>query len=221
MSTPATRFWTCLLCLLLFGAPLGAQDVGAPEEAAPELASARAPIEDLYAVLLDVMKRADELGFQGRYDAIAPTVSESYDLAYMSVLTLGRSSFKQLDEEQRREWAELFRRLTISTFADRFDGFAGEKFEILEVTEGKRATAVVRTRIVPPEDEPVDLNYRLRASSGEWKVFDIFLSGTVSEIALRRSEYSAVLKRDGYQALTAAIQEKIAEARAGTAEDEA
>lgn len=219
MTTPSTRrFSTCLLALLLCAAPLAAQDEAAPP-AAPELASARVPIEDLYAVLLDVMKRADELGFQGRYDAIAPVVSQSYDLAYMSVLTLGRSSFKQLDDEQRREWAGLFRQLTISTFADRFDGFAGEKFEILEVSEGKRSTAVVRTRIVPSDEEAVDLNYRLRSSSGEWRVFDIFLSGTVSEIALRRSEYSAVLKRDGYEALTEAIQQKIAEAEAGTAED--
>jgi hypothetical protein len=35
---------------------------------------------------------------------------------------------------------------------------------------------------------------------------DIFLNGTVSELALRRSEYTSVLERDGFEKLVVTLQ---------------
>ena len=37
----------------------------------------------------------------------------------------------------------------------------------------------------------------------------MYLNGTVSELALRRSEYSSLIKRDGFKALLAALDERI------------
>jgi hypothetical protein len=36
------------------------------------------------------------------------------------------------------------------------------------------------------------------------------MNGTVSELALRRSEYSSVCKRDGFESLLSSLEEKIA-----------
>jgi phospholipid transport system substrate-binding protein len=77
---------------------------------------------------------------------------------------------------------------------------------------------LVKTRIVRTEEAPVALDYRLRqGEGGEWRIVDVFLNGTVSELAMRRAEYSAVLKRDGYDGLIAALEEKIAAQRQGQA----
>ena len=46
----------------------------------------------------------------------------------------------------------------------------------------------------------------------------MYLSGTVSELALRRSEYAALMRREGFDALLAAVRQKIAAAEAGTVE---
>jgi phospholipid transport system substrate-binding protein len=55
----------------------------------------------------------------------------------------------------------------------------------------------------------VKLDYRLRAADGDWKIVDVYLNGTVSELALRRSEYSSLIKREGLEALLAALDEHI------------
>ena len=42
-------------------------------------------------------------------------------------------------------------------------------------------------------------------------MIDVYLNGTVSELALRRSEYSTVLKRDGFEKLIETIDDKTQE----------
>jgi phospholipid transport system substrate-binding protein len=192
---------------------------GAVRAADLDAAALRAPVEALYAALLDVMQRADVLGFEGRYRELEPVVEGSYDVAFMAERVLGRR-YQTLTPDQQAQWRSVFARLTVSTYADRFDGFADEKFEVGAVEPGSSGTAIVHTRIVPTGEDPVELNYRLRDAGGGWRIVDVYLSGTVSELALRRSEYSGVLKRDGFDALRSAVEAKIAAAEAGTDEDD-
>ena len=70
------------------------------------------------------------------------------------------------------------------------------------------------TRLVVPGDDDVILNYRLRKNSaGQWRIIDIYLKGTVSELALRRSDFSSILKNKGFGALVVAMNKKVAELR--------
>ena len=77
------------------------------------------------------------------------------------------------------------------------------------------STVLVYTRIAETNGDVVELNYRLRSVDGSWKIIDIYLNGTVSELALRRSEYSTLIKRDGFEALLTALEDKIAKLAAG------
>jgi phospholipid transport system substrate-binding protein len=199
---------------------LAAAGPGAAQEAPPvahDGKAERAPIERLYAALLDVMQRADALGFHGRYRALEPAIRESYDLPFMAELILGRQ-WQSLSPEQREVWLEAFTRFTISTYADRFDAFTGERFEVGLVDPAAQGTALVHTTLHRTDGDPVKLDYRLRPGDGGWRIIDVYLSGTVSELALRRSEYAALMRREGFDALLAAIRRKIAAAEAGTAE---
>ena len=198
--------------------PAAAEEPGATTAAPPDAATLREPVERLYAALLDVMKRAGELGFEGRYQALEPVVASSYDVPFMAELILGRQ-WRELTPEQQKLWLETFARLTVSTYADRFDAWSGESFEVGAVETGTQGTWVVRTKLVRTDGEPVGLDYRMRLSPNGWRIIDVFLNGTVSELALRRSEYSVLMKRDGFDALMAAVKEKIAAAEAGTSEE--
>jgi phospholipid transport system substrate-binding protein len=201
---------------LLLAAAAGAE-TPAPPAAAADPAAIREPVERLYAGLLDVMKRADALGFEGRYRTLEPLIGSSYDLPFMAELILGRQ-WRDLSPEQQKLWLETFTRLTVSTYADRFDAFSGERFEVGAVENGTQGTSVVRTKILRSDGEPVSLDYRMRPASGGWRIIDVFLNGTVSELALRRSEYGALMRRDGFDALIEAVKQKIAAAEAGSSE---
>jgi phospholipid transport system substrate-binding protein len=220
-TSRAVRLGGFALASALLAAPLAAPRAGAEPPAAaavPDAAGARAPVEALHAALLDAMKRAGELGFQGRYRALEPVIGGSYDLPFMAELILGRE-WKALSPEQQKTWLDTFSRLTVSTYADRFDGFSGERFEIGGVEAAAQGTSLVRTTLVRSEDEPVKLDYRMRATPAGWRIIDVYLSGTVSELALRRSEYAALMRREGFDALLAAVRTKIAAAEAGTSDE--
>ena len=175
---------------------------------AVDLAGAREPIDQLYTVLVDCLKNADALGLEGRRVKIAPAVAAGYDLPFMAEKILGRH-WRELPESDHARWTDAFGRLTVATYAERMTGFTGQSFEVLKVEPSQRGTAVVYTQVVTPKEKPIAINYRMRENGDGWRIIDVYLNGTVSELALRRSEYAAVLQRDGFQKLVGSIDEKI------------
>ena len=76
------------------------------------------------------------------------------------------------------------------------------------------------TPLILPDDDDVKLNYRLHETEAGWKVVDVYLNGTVSELSLRRSEYSTTVKREGFEVLIAAIEKKLADFAEGRVDDD-
>ena len=192
-----------VLLVSLHAAPVRTDETKAGADAA------RARVEQLYATLQDVMRRGEQLSYDERYAELDPVIRRAYDLPFMSAKTLGRY-WKGLSEQDRERWVSTFSRLTVSTYADRFEKYSGEQFEVLTIEPASHETLMVRTRIVPVGEKAVDLDYRLRGADGSWRIIDVFMNGTVSELALRRSEYSSVFKRDGFESLLSSLEEKVA-----------
>ena len=178
----------------------------------------KAAIEQLNAQLLAVLKQAEQLGYQGRYDQLQGVLAGSFDLSFMGEKVVGRH-WKEFSPADQQRWLDAFKRYTTANYAGRFTKFTGQKFETLDVVEdGAGGTKTVKVRIVDPGKESVDLTYRLHDVGGQWKVIDVFYRGTVSEMALRRSEYSAILQRDDLDALIVALEGKMADLRSGKTE---
>jgi phospholipid transport system substrate-binding protein len=189
------------LFFLVLGLPAGA--------AAPPAAV----IEEFYKTLLETMKNAEKLGFNGRREKLAPAVDKAYNLPLMARLSVG-PQWKSLTPEEQKRFVAGFRELTLSTYAARFDGYSGEKLEV-ENNQDAQGGKIVSTKLIKSDGEPIQLNYLMRQEDGAWKIIDVYLKGTVSELATRRSEFSSVLRRDGGEALLKVMDQKIAEARAG------
>jgi phospholipid transport system substrate-binding protein len=196
---------------LVFLALLG---VAAVPALATESSTPQAVVERLHGALLDVMKRADALGYDGRRARLEPVIDASFDLPFMARITLGRT-WKKLDEEQHARWIAIFQELSLATYAARFDDFSGEFFESDGEEAAAHDTVLVKTRLVIPDKDPVALHYRLRRNGEDWRIIDIYMNGTVSELALRRSEYTVVLEREGFDSLVEALRKKIAAYAAG------
>jgi phospholipid transport system substrate-binding protein len=171
----------------------------------------RAVVEAFYRTLIDVMKHASTLGFAGRYRELKPAIEEAYNIPLMMRLAVG-PQWNSLSPDQQKRLLNAFERFTISTYANRFDGYEGEYFEVRSERTGVAGGAtLVETRLVPQKGDPVDLNYMLRSDSGRWQIIDVFLSGTISELATRRAEFTSVLRRDGAEGLVAMLERKVAD----------
>ncbi|MCA9512578.1 MAG: ABC transporter substrate-binding protein [Myxococcales bacterium] len=182
---------------------------------APSRSGASAAIDALHEGLLGVMKQADAIGYRGRYDRLYAIVTQSFDLPFMAEKTVGRH-WSKLSPEEQQQWLASFHEMTAATYAGRFEGFSGQTFEVLGEEPAGHGTTVVRSVLHNPSGEDVQLNYRLHETGGAWRVIDVYLNGTVSELALRRSEYSAVLKRDGFAKLIETIEGKTQELATGS-----
>jgi len=165
-------------------------------------------IQKYYDVLYDTWQRADELGFRGRFELLEPVVRETFNMTYIAEFTIGRY-WKTLTEEQKAALIEAVTRLSAATYASRFDEYSGERFVILDQKETKRGDLIVLTNIIDAKGKPVDINYLMRRSDSSWRIVDVHLKGTISELATRRSEYTSVMKREGFDGLIAAIDKRI------------
>ena len=99
-------------------------------------------------------------------------------------------------------------RLSISTYASQFDGYSGQSFETQGQKPGPQKTVLVKTRIIDPGSDPIDLTYVTREIKGRWRIIDVLLDTGISELAVRRSEYSRILKTRGVDGLIDALNSK-------------
>jgi len=167
-------------------------------------------VRRLNAVLLEVMQQADELGFSGRYDRLAPVLSEAFNFPLMARISVGRH-WRKLEDSGRDRLVDAFGRMSIATFAARFDGYSGERFEVLGEKPAPRKAILVRNRLIKNDGEAVEINYLLKPAQGRWRVVDVFLDAIYSELAMKRSEYGSVIKNLGFDELIRSLDEKIAE----------
>ncbi len=187
-------------------AALLALGIAASAGAAAASSGAAEPVRSFYDVLLSTMKQGERLGQDGRYAALEPIVRRSFDIPYMTRIAVG-PSWSSLPDAKRQQLTEAFGRYITATWADRFDSYSGEKLEV----DGERpygASVLVDTRIVKPDGEPVSINYLMRRDGDAWRIGDVYLTGTISELATRRSEFSSVLRRQGVDGLIDALNRK-------------
>ena len=187
--------------------------LSAPPAATAETSSSAATVERLHSTLLEVMQRADALGFEGRRERLAPVIVQSFDLAFICRVILGRH-WDELSDEERAQMVDTFTRLTITTYAARFDGFSGESFRTVEVKAMSRGRELVRTELVRPADEPVHLDYVLHRDSELWRIVNVVAEG-VSDLSLKRADYGSVIKREGFEVLMEKLEGQIEELKSG------
>ena len=177
-------------------------------------ATASAAIDGLHAALLDVMKNAEALGYEGRAAKLEKVVPHYFDIDFMARKSLG-SHWHKADEAGRRRYLDKFTQFMIANYAGRFDGFSGQSFVTRGEDSARMDTTIVKSTLIDPGGEDVELNYRMREVEGEWKIIDVYLDGTVSELALRRSEFVSIVKREDLEALLVALDAKIAKLAKG------
>ena len=123
-------------------------------------AEAKSVVEKLHTTLLDVMKRADALGYSGRYDTLAPVVSASFDFDTIGQQLLGRY-WAGLNADQRKLFVETFKQLSTATYAARFDGFKNETFRTVS-QETKGDWTIVTAELVKSNGDTVQFKYILK-----------------------------------------------------------
>ena len=163
-------------------------------------------VQGFYDALLNTMKSGRTLGQSGRFTQLEPVIRRTFDIPAMARLSVG-PSWASLTEAQRQQVTESFGRYISAIYADRFDSYAGQKLQVTG-EQPNAAGVMVRSQIVKANGEPVKVNYMMRRNGEGWLISDVYLDGAISEVATRRSEFSAILKTGGVDGLIAALNRK-------------
>ncbi len=199
--------------------------VASPNLALPDSGEASEPsaptemVDALHEILISVMKDAKTLGYGGRFERLEPVINELFDIPFMAEKSIGRH-WKTVEDENRARLLTTFERFTVANYAGRFTGYSGQFFETLKEEASRYGTVLVYSRLVSADGETIQLNYRLRPAKDDgWRIIDVLLNGTVSELALRRSEYSSLIRREGFAALMSALNQRIDDLAGGKVPD--
>ena len=181
--------------------------VGTFPENTSALADPQSNVRGFYDALLTTMRNGPTLGQSGRYARLAPVVDQVFDVPSMTRLAIG-PSWATLSPAQQQQLVEAFRHYVAATYADRFDSYSGQQ---LQVT-GERpynADVIVQTKIVKSDGDTTILDYLMRQNQGSWQISDVYLDGTISQLAIQRSEFYSILRRDGVDGLVIALNRKV------------
>ncbi len=170
-------------------------------------ATAKQVVEKFQAELIAVMKNGKQLGYAGRYDKLYEPVSNSHDLTKIARIVVGKE-WEKLSEAQQQKLVDDFVRLSVASYAHNFKDYSGESFVFDSEEETTRGGVVVHSTLIIPDDKPVKFDYMLKEKGTSWRIINIIANG-VSDLALKRSEYTTILQREGFDALIAKINEKI------------
>ncbi len=189
--------------LLLISSLVSALDDGA----------ARAVVEKLHESLVMAMHGGAQLGLKGREEMLAPVIESSFDFESICRIVTGRY-WKSASDDQKTRFTSAFKKLSVATYASNFSSFSGEKFQT-EGSEADHEALIVRTTLRPTEGEPVTLNYLLRQSNEHWRIMNVVAQG-VSDLSLKRADYTAVIKTEGFDSLINRLENKSAEMSKGS-----
>ncbi|HLJ65114.1 MAG TPA: ABC transporter substrate-binding protein [Stellaceae bacterium] len=189
--------WAVAACLVVI---LATPVVGVETRDAP------ATIHQFYDALAEVMRNGPTLGEKGRYQRLEPVIAETFDLPAMTRAVTG-FSWERLSLDQQQKMITAFSRYTTAVYADRFASSGGETFEITGQTPHGTAT-IVDSRIVKADGSPVPIRYLMQRAGDSWRVKDIYLAGTISELATTRAQFSSIIERQGIDGLIRELDHK-------------
>ena len=160
-------------------------------------------------VLAEVTARKAELEARPEliYPLVESTVLPHFDFREMSQSALGRF-WRDASEDQKAGITREFRELLVRTYASALLGYSGQQIEYLPAQIPADATNVmIPTRITSAGAPPVPINYRLKLEDSKWMVYDVVIDG-VSLITNYRSQFAAVVRRNGIDGLIATLADK-------------
>ena len=168
------------------------------------------PIEHLVEGLLEIMKAGPGMPFARRFEMLAPVIDRTFDLAAILQVSVG-PSWPALVAEQQQMLTQAFRKYTVATYVNSFDSYNGQRFEVSPSTRAVGAEQIVQTRIIPVAGDSHDLDYVMRQDQSGWRAVDVLAEGSISRIAVQRSDFRRLLARGGAQALADSLNSKSAD----------
>jgi len=170
---------------------------------------ARVPVDRLNGAIIEVMKGAKQLRYQGRYKMLEPVVKDTFEFEAVSQIALG-THWKKLDKAQKTAFMQKITDLSVATYAAQFKDYSGESFKFDSSQDMKNGRMLLRYNLTAPKEKPIKFEYIVQDVNGQWQIINIIVDG-ISDLALKKAQYTSVIDREGFDSLLNKLTQKIAD----------
>ncbi|MBP1531926.1 MAG: ABC transporter substrate-binding protein, partial [Alphaproteobacteria bacterium] len=136
--------------------------------------------------------------------------NQDLDLDFIGKFVLGRF-WRTATPQQRKEFIDVYRKLNIQTWSERFDEFKGKHFEFIGTEKSKSADQIfVNTQVPMAEGAPAQVKWRVKETGNTMRIVDIIIEN-VSLAQTSRSEYTSYIQKspDGIDGLIKDLKAKL------------
>ena len=193
------RFFLAFWLLALI--PLAARSDDATE--------AKKTVDRLNGALVEAMKGGTKMGYNGRYKKLEPVIRETFEFEAVSQIALG-AHWKKLQDDQKLAFMNKLRDLSIATYAAQFKEYGGVSFQFDSSQDIKNGRLLLRYNLVAPNEKPIKFEYFVGQFNGQWHIINIVVDG-ISDLALKKAQYTSVIDREGFDALLNKLGQKISD----------
>lgn len=168
------------------------------------------PLTNLYTGLEAAMRAGRSTPFTQRFTTLAPAVDGAFDLTTILKVSVGLR-WDSMPAPQQQALYTTFRRFTIATYVANFDKFDGEKFQVYPGARDSGSDKIVKTQIVPQNGDTIRLDYVMRQTTAGWRAVDVLLDGSISRVAVQRSDFRKLLGNGDPNNLINSLKKKISD----------
>ena len=155
-------------------------------------------------------KLFDLVGKPGNDAQITTLLDSVLDHQAIAEASLG-SEWANRSDAEKAQFSDLLKTLVRRSYERNIKKTAGYNVEYIGETE-KNGKIVVSTKAVSKTDkraDPVEIEYLLAEKDGKWRIQDI-KTDDVSLVSSYRSQFTKIVKKDGFPALITKMKDKIA-----------
>lgn len=144
--------------------------------------------------------RDESLPLESREVRFRDLLQDGFAIGKIGRFVVGKY-WRQMAPEQQDDYLELYGEWVLKTYSSRLGGYSGQTFEIIKSVTTDKGDVFVSSRIKHPDyAAPIRVDWRVRNIDGKPKVIDIVVEG-ISMLVTQRSEFSAVLAKNGIEGL--------------------
>jgi len=138
---------------------------------------------------------------------VKSVISNTYDTERMLSLIIGEVWKKSISKDQM-VLKDVFEEYIAKNYILRFRGIKSLEFGKLEISQAGKNYQMAKTRLIINSKDIVPINYLLNQTNNNWKVFDVLIDGSISEIATKKSEFNNFTSEGSLEPLLEALKKK-------------
>ncbi len=167
-------------------------------------------IERLATEILDRIKNDPQLrsGNEQKLSALVDEVLMPHvNFQRMTALSVGRW-WRDASPEQKKQLMDEFRELLLRTYSGAVSSVNNQSVRMRPMRADPDATdVIVRSEILQPGAEPVQVDYRMQKTADGWKIYDVNVLG-IWLVETYRTQFNQEASRTGVDGLIKSLADK-------------